>query len=169
MTLSMYEASVPVLLRGLANLDAILVKAAAHAEARKFDPAVLFNARLYPDMFPLSRQVQICSDTAKGGVARLAGVEVPSYQDTETTFAGLRARVEKTVAFLRTFERGQLDGSEERDVALKLRTGTLDFKGQAYLFDFVLPNFFFHSTTTYAILRHNGVELGKPDFLGPLP
>ncbi len=169
MTLSMYEASVPVLLRGLANLDAILVKAAAHAEARKFDPAVLVNARLYPDMFPLSRQVQICSDTAKGGAARLAGMEVPSYPDTEQTFAELRTRIEKTVALIRTIERGQIDGSEERAVAIKLRTGTLEFKGQPYLFEFVLPNFFFHCTTTYAILRHNGVEIGKPDFLGPLP
>lgn len=169
MTLSMYEASVPVLLRGLSNLDAILIKAAAHAEARKFDPAVLVNARLYPDMFPLSRQVQISSDTAKGGAARLAGIEVPSYPDTEASFAELRARIEQTVKFLRGIERGQIDGSEERAVVLKLRTGTLEFKGQGYLFDFVLPNFFFHTTTTYAILRHNGVELGKPDFLGPLP
>jgi uncharacterized protein len=169
MTISMYEASVPVLLRGLGTLDVILGKAAAHAEARKFDPAVLVGARLYPDMFPLSRQVQICSDTAKGGAARLAGVEVPKYEDTETTIPELRARIDKTMAFLRTLERRQFDGSEDRDIALQMRTETRHFKGQPYLLGFVLPNFYFHSTTTYAILRHNGVELGKGDFLGPVP
>lgn len=166
MAISMYQASVPVFERMLVNLRGILEKGAAHAQARKFDPAVLVQARLYPDMFPLSRQVQIASDNAKGCAARLAGVEIPKYEDTESSFPELTARIDKTLAFLKTLKPGQIDGSEERPVTLQLRTGALEFKGQAYLLNFALPNFLFHVTTAYAILRHNGVELGKPDFLG---
>ena len=168
MTISMFDASIPVLSRGLRNLDGVLAKAEAHAEARKIDPAVLIGARLFPDMFPLARQVQICADMAKGGAARLAGVEVPKSEDTETTFSELRARIANTMDFIGTLTRGQIDGSETRAIELLMRAGTLHFKGQAYLLEFVLPNFYFHSTTTYAILRHNGIELGKGDFLGPL-
>ncbi len=168
MTLSMYQASAPVFLRGLESLSAILNKAAAHAEAKKIDPAVFINARLAPDMFALARQVQIASDAAKGCVARLAGADVPSYPDTETTFPELIARVEKTITFVKGFSAGQIDGSEDRNVTLKMRGADRTFRGQAYLFTLALPNFYFHITTTYDILRHNGVELGKSDYLGAL-
>jgi len=164
----MYQASVPVLVRALENLQAILAKAAAHAEAKKIDPAVFINVRLAPDMFPLSRQVQSASDTAKGCVARLAGAEVPSYPDTETTFPELHERLAKTIAFVKGFTPAQIDGSEERSVVLKLRSGDVTFRGQDYLLTMALPNFFFHVTTAYAILRHNGVEVGKMDYLGKL-
>jgi hypothetical protein len=162
----MYQASIPVLLRAMRNLSAILDKGAAHAEAKNFAPEVLINARLAPDMFPLARQVQSVSDAAKGCAARLAGIEVPSYPDTETTFPELQERLAKTVNFLESIEPEQIDGSEEREVVLKLRNGEMRFTGQAYLLSFVLPNFFFHMTTAYDILRHNGVEIGKMDFLG---
>jgi hypothetical protein len=162
----MYQASIPVLLRAMRNLSAILDKGAAHAEAKNFAPEVLINARLAPDMFPLARQVQSVSDAAKGCAARLAGIEVPSYPDTETTFPELQERLAKTVKFLESIEPEQIDGSEEREVVLKMRSGEMRFTGQAYLLSFVLPNFFFHMTTAYDILRHNGVEIGKMDFLG---
>jgi hypothetical protein len=168
MTLSMYQASVPVFVRGLENLGAILAKAAHHAEARKIEPAVFINARLAPDMFPLARQVQIASDAAKGCAARLAGVEVPSYPDTESTFAELQERIARTVAFVQGFTAAQIDGSEERSVTLKMRSGDVTFRGQDYLLKLALPNFFFHLTTAYDILRHNGVEIGKMDYLGKL-
>ncbi len=168
MTLSMYQASVPVFVRGLENLSTILAKGAAHAEAKKIEPAVFVNARLAPDMFPLSRQIQIASDAAKGCVARLAGAEVPSWPDTETTFPGLEARVAKTIAFVKGFTATQIDGSEERSVLLKMRSGDMTFRGQDYLFKLTLPNFYFHITTAYDILRHNGVEVGKMDYLGKL-
>ncbi len=168
MTLSMYQASVPVFLRGLESLSAILNKAAAHAEAKKIDPAVFINARLAPDMFALARQVQIASDAAKGCVARLAGAEVPSFPDTETTFPELTARVARTIAFVKGFAAAQIDGSEDRTVTLKMRGEDRTFRGQAYLFNLALPNFYFHITTAYDILRHNGVELGKGDYLGAL-
>ncbi|MGH6891631.1 MAG: DUF1993 domain-containing protein [Dongiaceae bacterium] len=168
MTLSMYQASVPVFIRGLENLTTILNKGAAHAEAKKIDPAVFVNARLAPDMFALARQVQIASDAAKGCAARLAGAEAPSYPDTEATFPELLARVAKTIAFLKSFTAAQIDGSEERAVTLKLRGQDTTFRGQAFLFNLALPNFYFHVTTTYDILRHNGVELGKGDYLGSL-
>ena len=168
MTLSMYQASVPVFLRGLESLSTILSKAAAHAEAKKIDPAVFITARLAPDMFALARQVQIASDAAKGCVARLAGAEVPSYPDTETTFPELIARVAKTIAFVKGFTAAQIDGSEGRNVTLKMRGADRTFQGQAYLFNLALPNFYFHITTAYDILRHNGVELGKSDYLGSL-
>ncbi|MDG3443185.1 DUF1993 domain-containing protein [Nitrospirillum amazonense] len=166
MSLSMYQASVPVFLRLLGNLSAILDKAVAHAEAKKIDPAVLVNARLAPDMHPLARQIQIASDAAKGAAARLAGVEVPSFADTESTFADLQARIAKTVDFLKGVTPAQIDGSEERTITLKIRGEDVHFPGQAFLLFFAIPNFFFHVTTAYDILRHNGVELGKMDFLG---
>lgn len=164
--ISMYAASVPVLTRALRNLSAVLRKGEAHAAARNVDPSVLLGYRLAPDMFPLTRQVQIACDMAKGCVARLAGAEVPSYADDEKTFAELQARIDKTIAFIESFQPAQIDGSEGRMVTLKMRSGERSFQGQPYLLDFVLPNVFFHSTTTYAILRHCGVELGKADFLG---
>ena len=166
MALSTFDASVPVLIRALGNLGAILDKAAASAEARKIDPAVLIAARLAPDMFPLSRQVQIASDTAKRGAAMLAGVEVPSWPDTESSFAELKARVAKTVAFLETLKSDQFNGAEARTIALNVGGGEIKLSGAAYLFNFVLPNLFFHVATAYAILRQNGVDLGKRDFLG---
>ncbi|MBI3545856.1 MAG: DUF1993 domain-containing protein [Gammaproteobacteria bacterium] len=166
MAISMYQASVPVFTRMLNNLAAILEKGVAHAAAKKIDPAVLFSSRLYPDMFPLSRQVQIASDTAKGGGARLAGMEPPKYEDNETNFAELIARVHKTVAYLNTLKPEQIDGSEQKSITLKVRDETLTLQGQAFLLNRVLPNLYFHITTAYAILRHNGVEVGKKDYLG---
>jgi len=166
MSLTMYQASIPAFVRMLGNLSAILDKAAAHAEAKKIDPAVFINARLAPDMFPLSRQVQIATDMVKGCAARLAGIEVPSYEDNESTFAELQARIAKTKEFLQTVSAAQIDGSEERQITLKFGSKELNFLGQAYLLDFVIPNFHFHLTTTYAILRHNGVEIGKKDYVG---
>lgn len=167
MPLSMYQASIPVFTRFFNNLSAILTKAEAHAKAKKIEPSVLINARLAPDMFPLSRQIQIASDSVKGCAARLAGVEVPSFPDTETSFAELQARIKKTVDFIKTFQPKQIDGTEEKAVTLKMgERGDVKFKGQDYLLNFVLPNFYFHITAAYAILRHNGVEIGKGDFLG---
>ena len=166
MQLSMYQASVPTFLRTLKNLSAILDKAAAFAEAKKIDESVLVNARLAPDMFPFARQIQIATDMVKGCAARLAGVEVPSYADTESTIAELKARIAKTIALLEGFKPEQIDGSEEKTVTLKLRGREVNFVGKPYLFEFVIPNFYFHVTTAYDILRHNGVELGKQDFIG---
>jgi hypothetical protein len=166
MTISMYQASVPVFIRALANLSAILDKGAAYADAKKIDPAVLINARLAPDMRPLSSQIQFASDSAKGCAARLAGVTVPSFPDTETTFADLQERIRKTSDFLKSVSAAQIDGSETRTITLKLGGNQVDFAGQAYLLDFALPNFFFHVTTAYDILRHNGAPLAKKDYLG---
>jgi hypothetical protein len=166
MTISMYQACVPPLTRVLTNLTGILEKASTHCEAKKIDPAVLIGSRLYPDMFPFSRQVQIATDNAKGSAARLAGMDPPRYEDTETTFPELIARVRKTADFLATFRPEQIDGSEARTITLVMRHGTLTFPGQTYLLTYALPNFYFHATTAYAILRHSGVELGKQDFLG---
>jgi len=166
MPLSMYQASVPVFQRTLGALDKILDKAAAYAEERKIDPAVLVGARLYPDMFPLSRQVQIATDAAKGAAARLAGLPVPSFEDTEKTFPELKARIAKTLSFIATVKPDQIDGSEGRDITLSAGTRELSFKGQEYLLFFALPNFYFHTTTAFGILRHNGVPIGKLDFLG---
>lgn len=166
MTLSMYQASVPVFIQGLTGLGGVIDKAAAHAAERKIDPAALLQARLYPDMFPFARQVQIATDFAKGGAARLAGVEFPAYEDSETSFEELKARVDRTIAFLRTLDAAQIDGSEERDISLVRRGETSIVKGQAYLLEQAMPNFYFHITTAYAIQRHNGVEVGKRVFLG---
>ena len=169
MTLSMYQASVPVFLRAFDNLSAILDKGAAFAAAKKIDPSVLINARLAPDMFALARQVQIASDTVKGCVARLAGIDIPSFADTETSFAELKERLAKTAAFIKTVSAAQIDGSEGKPITMKVGpTRELSFTGQSYLLSFVLPNLFFHVTAAYAILRHNGVEIGKTDYLGSL-
>lgn len=162
----MYQASVPVFIRTLGNLSGILAKGAAHAEAKKIDPLVLVNGRLFPDMFPLSRQVQIASDTAKGAAARLAGMEPPSYEDNEKTFPELIARLDKTVEFLRTFKPEQIDGSEARTINIKVAGQPMTLQGMTFLLQRALPNLFFHTTTAYAILRHNGVEVGKKDYLG---
>jgi hypothetical protein len=165
MTLSMYQASAPVFLQGLTGLLGVLTKAQAQAEAKGIDPNAYLQARLYPDMFPLPRQVQIAADFAKGPVARLAGVDVPSWEDNEATFDDLKARIEKTIAFIKGFTADQIDGSEDRDITLVRRGESTVHKGQAYLLDQALPNFWFHVVTAYAILRHNGVEIGKKDFL----
>lgn len=168
MTLSMYQASVPVFARMLTNLKAVLQKAAAHAQARKIDEAVLIGARLYPDMLPLSRQVQIASDFARGTAARLAGSEPPSWEDTEKTFAELTARIDRTLEYLRTRTAAEVDGSESRSIVRPVRGEPHTFNGTNYLLQYALPNFFFHTTTAYAILRHNGIELGKSDYIGKL-
>ena len=166
MTLSMYQASVPVLKRQLGSLAAILAKGAAHAAAAGIDPATMLAARLAPDMLPLTRQVQIASDGAKGGAARLAGIEPPSFADDETSFDDLQARIAKTLAFLDTIAPAQIDGSEDRAITLMAGPREFNFTGQDFLFHFVLPNFLFHVTTAYALLRHQGVEIGKMDYLG---
>jgi hypothetical protein len=168
MSISMYDFSIPVLTRGLTNLSAILDKAAAHAAAKKFDPIVLAQSRLFPDMHALVRQVQIACDTAKGAGARLAGIDVPKHEDTETTLADLKARIAKTLDFLKTVSAAQVKDSETRNIEIKFPSGSWKFTGIAYLADFVLPNFFFHVSMVYALLRKNGVEVGKADFLGPL-
>jgi uncharacterized protein len=168
MSISMYEISIPVLTRGLTNLSAILDKAAAHATAKKFDSVVLASSRLFPDMHPLSRQVQIACDTAKGAAARLADVEVPKHEDTEVTFAELKARVAKTVDFLKSITATQLKDAESRNIEIKFPNGSWKFTGIDYLTGFVLPNFYFHSSMVYALLRKAGVEVGKGDFLGAI-
>lgn len=169
MTLSMYQASVPVFLQGLSSLSAILDKAAAQAAERRIDPSVLLNDRLAPDMLPFTRQVQIAFDHAKGATARLAGTEVPKFEDVEKTFDELKQRLSRVTAFVRGFDTAQIDGSEEREITLPIGSNTMTFTGQAYLQHFALPNFFFHLTTAYAILRHNGIAIGKRDFIGSVP
>jgi hypothetical protein len=166
MAISMYQISVPVFVRMLGNLAAIIEKAAAHCEENKIDPAVLINYRLYPDMFAFAKQVQIAADAAKNGTAYLAGAEPPVFDNSEQTFAELIERVKKTIEFVNAFQPEQIDGTEERDVVIKRGETTVTYKGQAYLLNRVLPNFFFHITTAYDILRHNGVPLGKKDYLG---
>jgi hypothetical protein len=166
MTISMYEASAPRFVSMLRNLDAILAKAQVYAVSKKIDPAVLLAARLFPDMFPLVKQVQIATDHAKGAVARLAGVEVPKFEDTEHSFEELQARLARTISFVESFSAGQIDGSEERDIALKVGGHDLTFKGMPYLLGFAIPNFYFHLVTAYNILRHSGVEIGKRDYIG---
>ena len=166
MSLSMYDASLAPFIRMLGNLSAILHKAEAYAAERKIEPGVLLNARLAPDMYPLVRQVQIASDTVKGCAARLAGIDIPSYADSESSFAELQERIAKTQAFLHNIAAEQLDGSEGKSISLNFPGMELKFTGQEYLLHFVLPNFYFHLTTAYAILRHNGLDIGKMDFLG---
>ena len=166
MMISMYQASVPTFILMLNNLSVILEKAAAHAEVKKIDPSVLINSRLYPDMYPLSRQVQIATDNAKGSAARLAGLDPPKYEDNESSFSELVARIRKTTEYLATFKPEQIDGSEEKTVVLKFRTGSRTFVGLPYLLNYVLPTIYFHIATAYGILRHNGVEIGKLDYLG---
>ncbi len=166
MQISMYQATIPVLVRSLTNLMAILEKGAAHAEAKKIDPAVLLNSRLYPDMYPLVKQVQIATDMAKNGSARLAGLEPPKFEDQETTFPELLDRLQKTITYLNTLTPEQIDGSEGKLISLPVRGVTMTFTGLPYLLYFLQPNVYFHVTTSYNILRHNGVELGKMDFIG---
>jgi hypothetical protein len=168
MTLSMFQASVPSFIRVLGNLTVILDKGAAYAEAKKIDPLVLINSRLFPDMFAFARQVQIVTDNAKGGAARLAGLEPPKYEDTESSFPELIARIDKTIAYLKTFKPDQIDGSEERTISLKLGGKPMTFQGMPYLLNLVLPNIYFHTTTAYNILRHCGVDVGKNNYLGKL-
>ena len=166
MTISMYQASAPVFDKNLGNLAAILAKAATWAEGRKIDPAALFAARLAPDMFPLTRQILIACDFAKGTCARLAGIESPKYEDNEASFAEFQARLAKTRQFVATIKAAQIDGSEEKQINFKAGQREFTFKGQAYLTGFALPNFYFHYTMAYAILRHNGLDLAKGDFVG---
>lgn len=168
MSLSMHQASAPVFLLQLSTLRAILDKAEAHCTAKKIDPAVMLGQRLFPDMWALTRQVQISGDFAKNAMARLAGQEPPKWEDKESTFSELRARIDRTVEFVKSFRPDQIDGSETRDITFPVGGTPTTFKGQSYLLHFALPNFYFHVTTVYAILRHNGVEVGKRDFLGPL-
>lgn len=168
MTLSMYQAAVPPFVNMLTNLSTILGKAAAHAEARKIDPAVLLNTRLFPDMLPFTTQIQIAADAAKFGAGRLAGVEMPKFPDTETTIPELQERIAKTIAFLKSLKPEQVDGSEDKQITFKGGSREMSFKGQAYLLGFAQPNFYFHVTTAYAILRHCGIEIGKRDYLGPI-
>jgi uncharacterized protein len=170
MSFSMSQASLPVFEIGLKALAAVLDKAEADASAKKIDSSVLLNSRLYPDMFALTRQVQISSDQAKNGSARLAGVEAPRYEDNETTIDQLKARIAKTVAYLKTLDPKQIDASADREITFPLGpTNKGRMKGDDYLNHFVLPNFYFHLTTAYAILRHCGVDIGKRDFLGAIP
>ena len=166
MSLSMYSASAPVFLRMLGNMNEWLLAAKAHAEVKKFDTAVYLTLRLAPDMLPFTKQIQIACDTVKFCVARLAGVDGPKFEDNETTLAELRERIGATIAYVKSVPAAQIDGSEEKDITLPRRDGPIIMKGEAYLKHFALPNFFFHVTTAYALLRHNGVELGKMDYLG---
>lgn len=169
MAVSMYDISVAAFSRTLENLSGVLDKAIAYAAAKKFDGKILVDARLFPDMFPLSSQVRIACDFAKGCSGRLAGVEVPKHEDNESTLEELQARIAKTLDFLGTIKPQQLQGSDERTITHEMRVQTLKMPGLQYLSGFALPNFYFHATTAYALLRHNGLELGKRDFIGPPP
>lgn len=169
MTMSMYAASVPLFRQRLGALSSVLEKGAAFAQERGIEPAVLLGARLAPDMFPLTRQVQTASDQAKGGTARLAGLEPPKFADTESSFAELHERLVRTLAFLDTVPPERIDGSETREIVLRFPQRELRFTGEQYLIGFVIPNLLFHCTAAYAILRHNGVPLGKSDFIGAQP
>jgi hypothetical protein len=169
MSITMHSASVPVFTRLLENLLVWLDKAEAHATAKKFDAGVLLGMRLAPDMLPLTKQIQIACDSAKFCIARLAGVEAPTFDDSETSIAELRERIRSTVAFMRSVSAAQVDGSEDKDVVIPRRDGPMTMKGEVYLKHYATPNFYFHMTTAYALLRHNGVELGKSDFLGAPP
>lgn len=166
MAITIYDQLVPVFSHMLSSLDKVLTKAEADAAARKIDLDVFISGRLAPDMLPLTRQIQIMTDGAKGGVSRLAGQEPPKWADDEKTFADLHARIAKTIAHLKTFKPEQFEGAETRKVELKFPNATLNFTGKDYFLSFVIPNFYFHYTTAYAILRHNGVPIGKGDFLG---
>lgn len=168
MQISMYTASVPRLINGLKNLSHILGKAQAHAEAKNIDPVIFANMRLYPDMFPLSRQVQIACDVSKGLAARLAGVDIPAHEDTEKDLKDLQARIAKTIAFLETFKPEQIDGTEDKDIVIKRGDKEMRYKGMQFLLGHGLPNLHFHTTTTYSMLRASGVEIGKADYLGKI-
>ncbi len=166
MPFTIYDASIPPMIRTLQNLSRILDKAMAQAEAEKTDPVTLTEARLAADMFPFTRQIQIATDGAKGCAARLAGLEIPSYPDEEKTFPELKARIAKTIAFLESVGADKIVGSETRQIVIKTPNRTLEFNGRDYVTGFVLPNFYFHVTTAYALLRHKGIQIGKMDFLG---
>jgi hypothetical protein len=166
MTISMFQASVPRLINALNNLSHILDKAQAHIDAKKIDASALIQFRLYPDMLNFTRQIQIASDTAKGVVARLAGVEIPVYEDNEQSIADLKARIAKTIAFIQGFKPEQIDGTEDKDIITKRGDKETHYKGMQFLLGHAIPNVYFHTTTAYAILRHNGVEVGKRDYLG---
>jgi len=168
MTISMHSASAPVFTRALNRMLSWLDKAEAHAGAKKFEPAVYLTLRLAPDMLPFTRQIQIACDAAKFGVARLAGVDAPKFEDNEASLADLRERIRKTIAFIESLPADSIDGTDAKDVVLPRRDGPITLKGEFFLKAYALPNFFFHVTTTYALLRHAGVEIGKSDFLGPL-
>jgi len=168
MSVSLYDVSIPVMTLGLTNLAAILDKAAAHGEAKKVDPKAFGQSRLIADMFPLSRQVQIACDTAKGAAARLAGIDIPKHEDTETTLPELKARIQKTLDFVGRVKPQQLAGADGREIVLQFPNVTLKFTGLDYLRKFVLPNFYFHVTMAYALLRANGVDIGKNDYLGAI-
>ncbi len=166
MTISMYQASVPRFVNILSNLSNIIDKAQAHVDAKKLDPTTLTAYRLFPDMLPMTKQVQIACDAAKGVVARLAGADIPVYEDDEKTLADLKARIAKTIAFIRTVTPGQVDGTEDKEIVIKRGDKETRYTGMQFLLGHALPNFYFHVTTTYNILRHNGVEIGKRDYLG---
>jgi uncharacterized protein len=166
MIISMYQSSVPRFVNILGNLSKILDKAQAHVDAKKLDAAALTTYRLFPDMLPMTTQVQIACDAAKGVVARLAGVEIPVYEDNEKTLADLKARIAKTIAFIQTVTPRQIDGTEDKEIVIKRGDKETRYKGMQFLLDTALPNFYFHVTTTYNILRHNGIEIGKRDYLG---
>jgi hypothetical protein len=166
MIISMYQASVPRFVNILGNLSNILDKAQAHVDTKKLDPTTLTSYRLFPDMLPMTSQVQIACDTAKGVVARLAGVEIPVYEDTEKTLVDLKARVAKTIAFIQTLTPAQIDGTEGKEIVIKRRDKETRYNGMQFLLGHAVPNFYFHVTTAYNILRHNGIEIGKRDYLG---
>ncbi len=166
MTISMYQASVPRIVNMLTNLDHLLDKALVHIESKKWNEAALTQFRLYPDMLSMTRQVQIACDTAKGVVARLAGVDIPAYEDNEVSFADLKQRIAKTMAFVNSFTAGQIDGTEDKDIVTKRGDVETHYKGMQFLLNHAMPNIYFHVTTVYSILRHNGIEIGKRDYLG---
>jgi uncharacterized protein len=166
MALSMFDASLPVFTHQLSSLIAIIDKAIAHCQARNIDDKILAASRLYPDMLPFTSQVNIACDTVKFAAARLAGVEAPKHEDNQVSLADSSARVRAVLEFLAQFQASQINGSEDKDITIPMRAGPIHMKGQPYLLTFVLPNFYFHMTTAYALLRHNGVEVGKKDFLG---
>jgi len=166
MSISMYQASVPRIVNMLINLDHLLDKAQSHIDTKKLSEVALTQFRLYPDMFPLIRQVQIACDTAKGVVARLAGVDIPVYEDSEVSIADLKQRITKTISFIQTFSASQIDGTEDKDIVTKRGDTETHYKGMQFLLNHAMPNVYFHVTTVYAILRHNGVEIGKRDYLG---
>jgi len=167
MSISMYKASAPIFIQFLTGLSAVLDKAAAHAEAKKIDPPALVNARLFPDMFPLVRQVRAATDHAANACGKLAGVEPPKFENKETTIPELQERIAKTIDFIRGLTPAQIDGTEDKAITFTFPSGaTREFTGQSLLLNFSLPNFYFHAATAYDILRHNGVDLGKQDFMG---
>jgi hypothetical protein len=166
MAISMYKSSVPIFVQYLTALSAVLDKATAHVEAKKLDPAAFLNMRLFPDMFPLVRQVRAATDHAMSACGRCAGIEPPTFANDEASFADLKARIAKAIDFIKTIKPEQIDGSEDREITIKFPSGERKFTGQGLLLNFCLPNFYFHATTAYDILRHGGVEVGKRDFMG---